>query len=82
MNIKFPDGTIREFPTNSTGLEIAKAISEGLARNAVGILLNGEQYDLNRPISSNNRLCELIAFAGRKDGVFRSPAFGQSETAK
>ena len=38
MNIKFPDGTIREFPTNSTGLEIAKAISEGLCRHTVELV--------------------------------------------
>lgn len=57
MEVKFPDGNVREFPNNSTGLEIAKSISEGLARNAVGILLNGVQYDLTRPIKDDN--CEL-----------------------
>ena len=53
MKITFPDGNVREYPSNSTGLEIAKSISEGLARNALGILLNGSVYDLNRPIKED-----------------------------
>ena len=53
MKITFPDGHTREYPDNSTGLDIAKSISEGLARNSVGILLNGEVYDLMRPISGD-----------------------------
>ena len=56
MKITFPDGNIREYPDNSTGLDIAKSISEGLARNSVGILVNGEIFDLNRPISAD---CDL-----------------------
>lgn len=53
MKITFPDGHTREYPDNSTGLDIAKSISEGLARNSVGILLNGEICDLMRPISGD-----------------------------
>jgi threonyl-tRNA synthetase len=56
MKITFPDGNIREYPENSTGFEIAKSISEGLARNAVGVLVNNEPFDLNRPIPTD---CEL-----------------------
>ncbi|MEY3314242.1 MAG: hypothetical protein RLZZ578_1762, partial [Bacteroidota bacterium] len=50
MNITFPDGTVREFPLHSTGKEIALSISEGLARNALGIIVNDTPYDLSRPI--------------------------------
>ncbi|MCL2038957.1 MAG: threonine--tRNA ligase [Bacteroidetes bacterium] len=56
MKITFPDGNIKEYPDNSTGLDIAKSISEGLARNAVGVLVNGEGYDLNRPINADCNL--------------------------
>lgn len=65
MNIKFPDGTVKEFPENSTGYDIAKSISEGLARNAVGILLNGIQYDLSHPITSaesSNAELKILTF--------------------
>jgi threonyl-tRNA synthetase len=56
MKITFPDGNIKEFPENSTGYDIAKSISEGLARNAVGVLMNDEVYDLNRPIYTDCNL--------------------------
>lgn len=56
INITFPDGSVREFPSGITGLEIAKSISEGLARNAVGVVVNNEYYELNRPIESDATL--------------------------
>src|SRR5690348_14572946 len=53
MNVKisFPDGNVREFPKGVTGAEIARSISEGLARNALAIELNGEVIELSRPIN-------------------------------
>ncbi len=56
MKITFPDGSVREFPIGTTGMEIAKSISEGLARNAVGVVVNGQYYELNRPIESDATL--------------------------
>ncbi len=53
MNITFPDGTIKQFPEHSTGKDIALSISEGLARNALGIFVNDIPYDLSRPISED-----------------------------
>ncbi|MFM7340027.1 MAG: TGS domain-containing protein, partial [Bacteroidota bacterium] len=50
MNITFPDGNVKEFPDLSTGKDIALSISEGLARNALGIMVNNIPYDLSRPI--------------------------------
>lgn len=54
VKISLPDGSIREFPAGVTGLEIAKSISEGLARNALGIEVNKEIWDLSRPIKSDS----------------------------
>lgn len=51
MLITLPDGAQRDFALGSTGLDIAKSISEGLARNAVGIVVNEIPYDLSRPIN-------------------------------
>ncbi|MBE2189457.1 MAG: threonine--tRNA ligase [Desulfobulbaceae bacterium] len=56
VKITFPDGNEREYPNGISGLEIAKSISEGLARNAVGVVVNGEYYELNRPIESDATL--------------------------
>jgi threonyl-tRNA synthetase len=56
MNIKItlPDGSIREFSTGVTGAEIARSISEGLARNALAIEVNNEIWDLSRPITADS----------------------------
>ncbi|MDR0927704.1 MAG: threonine--tRNA ligase [Ignavibacteria bacterium] len=56
MKIKFPDGNIREYPNNTTGYEIAKSISDGLARNAIAISVDGTIYDIFHPISQD---CDL-----------------------
>lgn len=68
MKITFPDGKINEYPSGVTGLEIAKSISEGLARNAVGLLLDGESFDLMRPILNdcNIRILTFDDEAGKQ----------------
>jgi threonyl-tRNA synthetase len=55
MNVKIslPDGSVREYPQGVKGSEIASSISEGLARVALGIEVNGEIWDLSRPITSD-----------------------------
>jgi threonyl-tRNA synthetase len=52
VKITLPDGSSREYPQGVKGMEVAKSISEGLARNALAIEVNGEIWDLSRPISS------------------------------
>ena len=53
IRISLPDGSVREYPSGVTGMEIAKSISEGLARNALAIEVNKEIYDLSRAITSD-----------------------------
>jgi threonyl-tRNA synthetase len=53
IKITLPDGSSREYPSGVTGLEIAKSIAEGLARNALSIEVNGQNWDLSRPISGD-----------------------------
>lgn len=50
INITLPDGSTREFESGVTGLDIAKSISEGLARNVLAAEVNGELWDATRPI--------------------------------
>ena len=50
INITLPDGSKREFPRGVTGKEIAAAIGRGLARDALAISVDGEVWDLFRPI--------------------------------
>jgi threonyl-tRNA synthetase len=51
INITFPDGTIRQFEPGITSLEIARNISEGLARNVLSASVNGQVWDATRPIN-------------------------------
>jgi threonyl-tRNA synthetase len=50
INITFPDGRVEQFPEGVTGMEIAQKISQGLAKVALGISVNGQTRDLTRPI--------------------------------
>lgn len=54
VKITLPDGSAREYPKGVKGIEIAQSISEGLARNALSIEVNGEIWDLSRPIDSDS----------------------------
>ncbi len=53
INITFPDNSVKQFPQGITGIEIAGSISEGLARNVLSVSIDGEVWDLNRPIDSD-----------------------------
>lgn len=53
IKITLPDGSVREYPAPVTGMEIAKSISEGLARVALSVEVNGEIWDLSRPIAKD-----------------------------
>ena len=61
MNIKItlPDASIREVPQGTSALHVAKGISEGLARVVVSAKVNGEVWDLNRPIMEDATLSLL-----------------------
>ena len=53
IQITLPDGAIQSYDFAPTGMDIAGAISEGLRRNSLAIIVNGEQWDLTRSIESD-----------------------------
>lgn len=53
IKISLPDGSVREFPSGVKGIDIAKSISEGLARNALAIEVDGEIRDLSRSLDKD-----------------------------
>ncbi len=53
INIILPDGSVREYESGITSMEIAKSISEGLARNVLAASVNNEVWDANRPIKGD-----------------------------
>ena len=56
VNITLPDGSARQYPVGVKGNEIAQSISEGLARNALAIEVNGEIWDLSRQINTDSAI--------------------------
>jgi threonyl-tRNA synthetase len=66
IKITFPDGAIREYEKGITALQIAKSISEGLARKVLAASVNGQVWDATRPISEDAAL-KLLTWE-EKDG--------------
>ena len=56
VKITFPDGSVREYESGVTGLQIAESISPALARNVVSCGINGETVELNRPIAADSTI--------------------------
>jgi threonyl-tRNA synthetase len=53
ITITLPDGSLKEFQSPPTGMDIALGISEGLARNCVAMELDGQLLDLNQSIAAD-----------------------------
>lgn len=53
IQITLPDNSVREFEEAVSGYEIAKSISNQLAKNVLSISVNGEVWDLSRKITSD-----------------------------
>ena len=59
IKITFPDGAVKEYPAGSSTLEVAKGISNSLAKKALAGKFNGELVDLVRPLEVDGSL-EII----------------------
>ncbi len=56
IHITLPDGAVREYPEGTSAADVAKSISEGLARKVLAAEVNGEVWDSSRPINSDASL--------------------------
>jgi threonyl-tRNA synthetase len=56
IKITLPDGAVKEYPEKTSALDIAKSISEGLARKVLAANVNGEVWDATRPITQDSTL--------------------------
>lgn len=53
IKITFPDQTVREYASGTTALQIAESISSRLAQDVLAAEVNGETWDLTRPITND-----------------------------
>jgi len=56
INIALPDGSIKSFENAPTGLDVARSISEGLARNSIAVEVDGRLLDLSERIINDCHL--------------------------
>jgi len=80
INITLPDGAVRQVPPGSTALDVAKSISEGLARKVLAAEVNGEVWDATRPLGGDARL-KLLTWddTGGKNTFWHSSAHLMAE---
>ncbi len=53
INVRFPDGAIRNYEIGVTPMSIAKSISEGLAKKVIAASVNGVVCDASTPLKSD-----------------------------
>jgi threonyl-tRNA synthetase len=53
IHITLPDGCVRQYEAGVTAMEVARSISEGLARNVLSAKVDGEVRDAGRPITED-----------------------------
>src|ERR1700710_1517952 len=56
IKISLPDGAVREYESGVTAIDIAKSISEGLAKKVLAASVNGQVWDASRPINTDASL--------------------------
>lgn len=80
ITITFPDGRQQEYEEGTSSMEIAKSISEGLARNVLAAKVNGEVLDADLPIQKDAKL-ELLTWEqkGAKKAFWHSSAHLMAE---
>jgi threonyl-tRNA synthetase len=53
INVTLPDGSVRQFEMGTTSLDVARSISEGLARNVLAAKVDGQVIDATRPLTAD-----------------------------
>ncbi len=51
VSLRFPDGSIKQFPTGTSGRAVAEGISKSLAKKAVAMAIDGQICDLSDPVT-------------------------------
>ena len=62
MKLTFPDGSVSSFEAGTTGFEVAKSISRGLAKKALVCKLNEEPMDLTLPLPEEGEI-RILTFS-------------------
>jgi threonyl-tRNA synthetase len=69
MTVQLPDETKLDVPEGASGLDVARAIGEGLARAALGIKVDGELRDLSAPVPDGAQV-EIVTAKSGEDALW------------
>ena len=83
IQISFPDGAVREYQSGISAMDIAKSISEGLARKVLAAKVNGQVWDASREITADASL-QLLTWddADGKNTFWHSSAHLMAEAVE
>ncbi|MDF2192100.1 threonine--tRNA ligase [Paraflavitalea sp. CAU 1676] len=83
IKITLPDGAVREYEAGVSALDVAKSISEGLARKVLAANVNGQVWDATRPITEDSAL-KLLTWDddGGKNTFWHSSAHLMAEAVE
>ncbi len=56
IKITFPDGGVREYAEGTTPLQIAESISPRFAADVLAAKINGQDWDLTRPVNEDAKI--------------------------
>lgn len=56
INLTLPDGSVRQYDKGITAMQVARSISEGLARNVLAAEIDGKVWDASRPIENDAKI--------------------------
>ena len=68
IKITLPDSSVKEFESGITGFDIAQSISSRLAKEVLSISVDGEVWDLNRPINKDASI-KLLMWEDREGQI-------------
>lgn len=83
IKITLPDGSVREYENGVTSIDIAKSISEGLARKVLAAEINGNVSDATIPLTNDSSL-KLLTWddLGGKSTFWHSSAHLMAEAVQ
>jgi len=56
VHITLPDGSVREYPTGTTAMQVAESISQGLARQVLAARINDELKEASTALTNDSSL--------------------------
>ena len=74
IDIRLPDGAVKQMPKGTTPFEVAQTISDGLARVVISAAYNGDVVETKTPLNENGDLVLYTLMTKKENKPFGIPA--------